>query len=206
MQRNRRLPPRPERRRNGCLITLVILVWAVLGALLVYQYYLRPRISQQIGEQIGRQLGVVPTVRPGDPQPGPGSPNATSVAGMLPTLVASLPSGEIRVTEADANAYMAANIDRLQPIESVNLRFVPGEIQADLVALGSTSTARMGAAIQGGQIVALSPQIEGPLSNLVDLQDLIGPLQQQLNGELEAQGRRVTDVRIETGVLVFMVE
>jgi hypothetical protein len=206
MQRNRRLPQRPERRRNGCLITLVILVWVVLGALLVYQYYLRPRISQQIGEQIGRQLGVVPTARPGDPQPAPGSPNATSVAGVLPTLVASLPSGEIRVTEADANAYMTANIDQLQPIESVTLRFVPGEIQADLVALGSTSTARMGAAIQGGQIIALSPQIEGPLSNLVDLQDLIGPLQRQLNDELQAQGRRVTDVRIETGVLIFMVE
>jgi hypothetical protein len=204
MQRYQRMPPRPERRRNGCLVTLVILVWVVLGALLLYQYYLRPRVSQQIGEQISRQLGVVPTLRPGEVASG--QPSATGVVGVLPTLVAALPTGEIRVTEADANAYLAANIGQLQPIEAVTLRFVPGEIQADMVALGSTSTARMGAAIQAGQIVALDPQIDGPLANLVDLQDLIGPLQEQLNSELRAQGRRVTDVRIEAGALVFVAE
>lgn len=206
MSTYRRLARRPERRGRGCLVSLVVLVWVILGALLFYQYYLRPRISQQIGEQISRQLIVVPTGQPGQPADVNPVPGAGQSAGILPTLVASLPVGEIRITEAAANDYMAANIDRFKPIEAVKLHFVPGAIEADLVALGATSTARMGAQIQAGQIIATNPSIDGPLANLVDLQDLIGPLQQQLNDELSAQGRRVTDVRVEPGVLIFVVE
>jgi hypothetical protein len=125
---------------------------------------------------------------------------------MMPTLVASLPSGTVRITEAQANAYIAAHLDTLQPIESATLRFVPGEIQVDLGAFGATSTARMSAAIQAGKIIAIDPRVDGPLANLIDLHDVIVPLQQQLNDELTAQGRRVTDVRIDQGELVFTVE
>lgn len=211
MSYRRRTPP-PERRRfNGCLVWLVVAVWLVLGALLVYQYWFRQQVSQQIGRQISERLAnSAPTPIPGAPDtgqtPGDGAPAASGTAGMMPTLVAALPSGEVRITDAQANAYILANADQLQPIESATLHFVPGEIQVDLVALGTTSTARMGAAIQAGQIIAIDPRVDGPLSNLVDLRDLIAPLQEQLNAELAAQNRRVTDVRIAQGELIFVVE
>jgi hypothetical protein len=206
MSNYRRLTRRPERRGRGCLIFLVVLIWVILGGVLFFQYYLRPRISQEIGQQISRQLVVVPTAQPGQPA-GPTSVVGTiQSAGILPTLVASLPAGEITITEAAANDYMATNIERFKPIESIKLHFVPGVIEAELVALRSTSTARMGAAIQDGQIIATNPNIDGPLANLVNLQDLVGPLQQQLNDELRTQNRHVTDVRVEQGVLVFVVE
>ncbi len=206
MSNYRRLARRPERRGRGCLIFLVVLIWVILGGVLFYQYYLRPRISQEIGQQISRQLVVAPTAQ-SDQLAGP-TPAAgvAQSAGILPTLVASLPAGEIRISEAAANDYMATNIERFKPIESVKLHFVPGVIEAELVALRSTSTARMGAAIQDGQIIATNPSIDGPLANLVDLQDLVGPLQQQLNDELRTQNRRVTDVQVQQGVLVFVVE
>jgi hypothetical protein len=201
-----RRPERPRSGPNGCLVLLVVLVWVGLGALLLYQYFLRPQVSQQIGQQISQQLGTRPTLLPGQPSPGPGTAVVDQASGALPTLVAALPEGEIRVSEADANAYLAEHAAELQPIEAATLRFVPGEVQADIRALGTTSTARTGLAIQAGRIVTVDSRIEGPLENLVDLPGLIGPLQQQLNDELAAQGRRVTDVRIEQGVLVFMVE
>jgi hypothetical protein len=206
MSTYRRIVRRPQSRRRGCLVTLVVLVWVVLGLLLAYQYYLRPRISQQIGEQITRQLGAQPTNQPGQTTGDTSQPAAVPPAGVLPTLVAALPAGEIQITEAQANDYLLANIDRFNPIEAITLRFTPGLIEADMRALGSTSTARMGAELQNGQIIATNSSIDGPLANLVDLQDLVQPLQQQLNEELAAQGRSVTDVRIEQGVLVFVVE
>jgi hypothetical protein len=204
MSTYRRISRRPERRGRGCLISIVILIWVVLGLLLAYQYYWRPRVSQQIGEQISRQLAGPPTALPG--QPAPTAAPGVVPAGVIPTLVAALPTGEIRISEAQANEYLQTNIDRLNPIEQITLRFVPGTIEAALVALSATSTARMGAAIENGQIVATNPAIDGPLSNLVDVQDLIAPLQQQFNEEMNTQGRRVTDVRIEQAELVFVVE
>jgi hypothetical protein len=208
----RRNPPPQRGGFNGCLIWVVVLIWVVLGSLLAYQYWLRPQVSQQIGRQISEQLasGAAPalprgTTRPN--QPGAAVPPAGGAsAGIMPTLVASLPSGTVRITEAQANAYIAAHLDTLQPIETATLRFVPGEIQVDLGAFGATSTARMSAAIQAGQIVAIDPRVDGPLANLIDLHDVIVPLQQQLNDELTAQGRRVTDVRIDQGELVFTVD
>jgi hypothetical protein len=209
MSSYRRIRARQERQGpNGCLVFLVVLIWIFLGLILLYQYYWRPQVSQQIGQQISQRLGGSagrPTTAPGQPTPAV-LPEAEPAAGALPTLVAALPSGEIRVTEQEANAYLVANATQLQPIESATLHFVPGVIQADVVALGQSSTASMSLAIQNGRVVTINPQINGPLGALVDLQGLIGPLEQQLNDELSAQGRRITDVRIEQGVLVFTAE
>ncbi|MDZ4718226.1 MAG: hypothetical protein SH847_07110 [Roseiflexaceae bacterium] len=210
MTYKRRNPPPQRGGFNGCLVWVVVLIWLVLGALLAYQYWLRPQLSQQIGRQISEQLanGAAPTIPAGETRPSqPGAISPTGIAaGVLPTLVASLPSGPVRITEAQANAYIAANTEKLRPIESATLRFVPGEIQVDLGAFGVTSMARMSVAIQAGKIVAIDPRVDGPLANLIDLRDLITPLEQQLNDELAAQGRRVTDVRIDQGEMVFTVE
>jgi hypothetical protein len=195
--RYRRPPLRPERRGpSGCLVLAVILIWAMLGLLLAYQYFVRGAVSQQIGERIGRQLAPQDTA-----PPAPGQ-----VAGEEPTIVAALPEGEIRITEQQANDYLTSHADQMRPLDSVRVRFVPGEMQADLEALGTTSTARAGLAIQAGRVTAVDPRIDGPLAAAVDLPQLVAPLERQLNEELGAQGRRVTDVRIEQGALVFTVE
>jgi hypothetical protein len=204
MRSNRRPPVR--RNRNGCLVGLVALIWIILGGLLIYEYWLRPRVSQEIGRQISQQLGPTPVETAVSQTTQPTQPSDPTAANALPTLVASLPSGQVRISETEANAYLSANADKLRPIESATLRFVPGEIQVDLNALGTTSTARMGAAIQAGKIVAIDARIDGPLASFVDVRDIITPLEQQLNAELAAQKRRVTDVSIDQGELVFTVE
>jgi len=192
---------RPERRRSrvGCLAWLVALIWIVLLGVLAYRFLVRPQVSRYVGNQIGEQLRSNIGGQVGR-QIEQGAQNA------LPTAVAALPSGELHISEADANQYLAAHADALKPIESVKVRFVPGEIQADIRAMNTTSTAHMGLAVQNGRIIGLNPRIDGPLDQVVSLTDLTQALEQQFNDQLAAQGRRATDVRIEQGELIVTIE
>jgi hypothetical protein len=192
---------RYERRRSrvGCLAWLVALVWILLLGLLAYRYWIRPQVSSYIGSQIAEQLGAGGD-RSAEQQIQQGAQQA------LPTVVAALPSGELRISEADANAYFAAHADALRPVESVTVRFVPNEVQADIRALGSVSTARLGLVAQNGRVVAQNPRIDGPLDQVVSLADLTATLERQFNDQLSAQGRRATNVRIEQGVLIITIE
>jgi hypothetical protein len=192
---------RYERRRSrvGCLAWLVAIVWILLLALLAYRFLLREPVSQFIGQQIGQQLRSNIAAPPGGQIP-QGAENT------LPTVIAGLPAGQLRISEAQANAYLAANTDALQPIDSATVRFVPGEIQADITALGTTSTARMGVAVQDGRLIAVNPRIDGLLAQFIAADDLTNALERQINDQLAAQGRRATDVRVEQGQLIVTLE
>ena len=184
-----------RRNRNGCLLTLVILVWVVLIAVLAYRFWLRPQVSQLVGGQIGGQIG--------------GQMNQQveqGAAASLPTAIAALPTGELRITEAQANDYLASRASSLKPLDSVTVRFVPDEVQADLKALGTTSTATMGLAVQNNRIIAVNPQLDGPLGQLIALPELTRSLEKQLNDQLALQGRKITAVRVEQGAIVINVE
>ena len=86
------------------------------------------------------------------------------------------------------------------------MRFVPDEVQADIRALGSVSTARLGLVAQNGRIVAQNPRIDGPLDQVVSLADLTAVLERQFNDQLSTQGRRATDVRVAQGELIVTIE
>jgi hypothetical protein len=192
---------RPERRRsrNGCLALLVALVWIVLLAVIGYRYWLRPQISQYVGRQIGEQVGAPSNSTP-QQQIEQGAAQA------LPTALAALPSGELRVTDEQANAYLAERASSLKPIDSATVHFVPDQVQVDLQAAGFSSTARMGLAVQNGRIIAVDPQLDGPLGQVIALPDLTRALEQQLNDQLAAQGRHITAARVEQGALVVTIE
>jgi hypothetical protein len=188
-----------RRRRNGCLVWLVALVWVVLIAVLAYRFWLRPQVSQYIGGQIGEQLR--------DNAGGQlNSQVEQGAAAALPTAIAALPSGELRITEAQANDYLAARRDSLKPLDSVSVHFVPDEVQADLNAFGTTSTARMGLAVQNNRIIGVDPRLDGPLGQFIALPELTKSLEKQLNDQLAIQGRKITAVRVEQGALVITVE
>ena len=194
---------RYERRRSrrGCLAWLVAIVWIVLLGTLAYRFLFRQQVSQYIGNQIGGRLR-------GQDQAGQaiGDQIQQGAGALLPTAIAQLPSGELQITEAQANDYLAARASSLKPIQSATVRFVPGEVQADIQALGTTSTARMGLAVQDGRIIAVEPQIDGVLGQFISAADLTRSLERQLNDQLAAQGRRATDVRVEQGRLVVTIE
>jgi hypothetical protein len=196
----RRREPR-RRNRNGCLALTVALVWIILLAVVGYRYWLRPQISQYVGQQIAEQVGAA-----GGATAQPQQQVEQGAAQVLPTAVAALPSGELRVSEEQANAYLAERAGSLRPIDSATVHFVPDEVQVDLRAAGLSSTARMGLAVQNGRIIAVDPRLDGPLGQLIALPDLTHALEQQLNGQLAAQGRRITEARVEQGALIVVIE
>jgi hypothetical protein len=176
----------------------VAIVWIVLLAVLAYRFWLRPQVSQFVGQQIGSQL---------QQQVG-GQANQQieqGAAQVMPTAVAALPSGELHVSEAQANQYLASR-GKFGPVDSTTVRFAQDEVQADLRAFGTTSTAHMGLAVQNGRIIAVNPRLDGPLGQVIALGDLTRALEQQLNDQLASQGRRVTDVRVTPGELVITIE
>ncbi|NJO81484.1 MAG: hypothetical protein HC828_01125 [Blastochloris sp.] len=197
---------RQERRRSrriGCLASLVAIVWVVLLAIIVYQFFLRDAVSQLVGEQITERIQnevPEPVDVPSEEQIQEGAQE------VLPTAIAALPTGEIRITEDQANAYITDQVNIPQPIEAVTIRFLPGQIQAEVQAIGTTSTATMGMAVQNGQLIALDPQIDGILSQFISASDLIQPIEQQINAELASQNRAVTNIQIEQGELVVGVD
>ena len=198
---------RPERRRsrNGCLAWLVALVWIVLLAVIGYRYWLRPQVSQYVGRQIAEQVGAAgagqtSNVTPAQQQIEQGAAQA------LPTALAALPSGELRITDEQANVYLAERADSLKPINSATVHFVPDQVQVDLQAAGLSGTATMGLAVQNGRIIAVDPKLDGPLGQFIALTDLTRALEQQLNDQLAAQGRRISAARVEQGALIVTIE
>ncbi len=189
----KRMQRRPTGGRNRTLGCLVGAIWIVLLGAIAYQYLLKPQLSAYLGQQVA----------------GIGAPTnqiQSGAAQLLPTAVALLPSGEVRVDEAAANAYLQQNAASLGPIESAQVRFVPGEVQIAVRALGSESVARSGLAVQDGRLVTVSPSISGPLGSLIAPDALLAPIQRQLGDELARQGRRITAVRIEQGAVILVVE
>ncbi len=200
----RRREPR-RRSRNGCLLLLVALIWIIVLAVVGYRYWLRPQISQYVGRQIADQVGA-PASGQANNATTPNQQIEQGAAQALPTAVAALPSGELRVTDVQANTYLAAHAGSLKPLDSATVHFVPDQVQVELHAAGFSSTARMGIDVQNGRIVATDPQLDGPLGQFIALPDLTRALEQQLNDQLAAQGRHVTAARIEQGALVITIE
>jgi hypothetical protein len=124
---------------------------------------------------------------------------------MLPTAIAALPAGEIRLTDADANAFFAANSASLAPLESLRVQFVPGQVQADVGIYGTRVRVISDIAVQDGRLRVVNPRIDGPLSYVLSMEDLIRPIEQQFNDQIIGQGQIVREARIEQGQLVVVV-
>lgn len=186
---------RTMRRRESasCFGLLLRLAVAVMLIIALYAVLVRPRVGEFVGEQIAGQLG--------------GSDQTAGAGGaVLPGAVAALPAGELTVTEQAANQYIAANPTALGPLDDLQLRFTPGNIEADISAFGAQGQARLGLESRDGRIVVVNPQLSGPLGLLVPADDVVRAVEQHLNAELQTQNRLVSVVRVEQGQVVILVE
>jgi hypothetical protein len=185
----------------------------VLGvlALLLFEGYMhlaRPSLSSFLGEQVAVRLGL-PANPAGTGQPGGGALEEQIVGQAqqsLPTAIAALPNGELRITDAQANAYLAANMEALDPIEGLQVQFVPGQVRADVRVFGLASQITAGLAVQDGQATLVDPQIDGPLGALVSIEEIVRPLEREINSLLRSQGQRLEAGRLEQGAIVVSIE
>jgi hypothetical protein len=206
--RHRARRPARRRRRSSCLWNAVVL--GVLALLLFegYVHLARPSLSSFLGEQVAVRLGL-PADSAGTGQPGGGALEEQIVGQArqsLPTAIAALPSGELRVTDAQANAFLAANQEALDPIEGVQVQFVPGQVRANVRMFGTVSQMTAGLAVQDGQARLLNPQLDGPLGTLVSIEEIVRPLEREINSLLLSQGQRLQSGRIEQGEVIVYIE
>ena len=197
--RYERYRERPRNRFRSCLISLTIFVWVLVLGCLGTRFLVRPAVTDYVSREIADSI---------NPQlPANLDPNEALRESLeqVPIGGAVVP-GELRVTDEQANEYVAAYRDRLVGIDDLRVRFVPGELQADVTVQGLTNTAHAQAAVQDGRIVAQNARLDQPLGSLLSIEPLLDAILGRLNAELAAQQRRVTDVRIEQGVAIMTVE
>ena len=111
----------------------------------------------------------------------------------------------MRLSEDQINRFIASQGDALKPIDSAKVQLLQDEVRIDVRALGLQGSGSAGLAVQNGKVIAINPRVEGALGQFVSAADLARTLEAQINGQLTAQGRRITDIRIEPGVLVVTV-
>lgn len=179
----------PERRRGcGCGTTIA----AALIALLLVGAYVYTQLLPSL---------LMPTAPEGLP-PVLGEQGGQQAA----TAIAGLPAGSLTISDAEVNGYIAANPDALKPLDSAKVSFTPGRVTAELRAIGTTSSASTGLAVQDGRIVAIDPQINGPLRAVIRAEQIAQALTAQINDQLVKQGKVAREVRIEQGQITISIE
>lgn len=116
-----------------------------------------------------------------------------------------LPKGELKLSATEINAFIAANPQAIKPLESLTFNFLPNQLQADMEVSGLKTqlTAELNA--ENGRVKLVNAKLSG-LGALVPLDEVIGPLEQQMNNQLSAQGRAIKSVKLEQDVIVVEVE
>ncbi len=190
-----------ERPRSGrtCLVSLVVVVWLILLGGLAIRYIAVPAVANSIRERFASSERVRTPQAQGD-APTPVAPDGV---GVLPENV---PPGTFAIGEGDANAWIQANKGELRGIDDVRLRFVPGEVRADVTVAGLTSTARAGAQVVDGKIMVTNARLDPPLSYIVDVTPFAQLIEDRLNRDLATTGRTVTGVNIGQEWVTISVE
>ncbi|NJL03740.1 MAG: hypothetical protein HC911_02245 [Chloroflexaceae bacterium] len=194
---NRRRPHRA--RRRGCLPLLLVPLAMLTGCLLGYLLAMRIPLSRAVGERVSVQLGA--TIIPfGGAPPLDVQQQAERI---LPTIIAAVPDGVLVITEAQANAYLAANQSRFAPVESLRVQFVPDTIRITVRVAGTDVQGSTGLRAEQGLPVLDNPRLAGMAGTLLAPDALLAPIQQLLHDELVQQGRRVAVARVEQGQIVL---
>ena len=186
-------------RRRGCLPLLLVPLAMLTGCLLGYLLAMRIPLSRAVGERVSVQLGAT-TIPFGVAPPPEVQQQAERI---LPTIIAAVPDGVLVISEAQANAYLAANRSRFAPAESLSVQFVPDTIRVTVRVAGTDVQGSTGLRAEHGLPVLTNPRLAGLAGTLLAPDALLAPIQQLLHDELVQQGRRVAVARVEQGQIVL---
>lgn len=197
--RYERYRERPRSALRSWLIFLTTVVWLLVLGCLLLRFVVRPQLTNYFNREVARAINPA---LPADADPGAALRDSLA---QVPVGVA-VPPGELVVSEEDANVYIDGYRQQLQGIDDVRVRFTPGQVEFDVTVQGITGTARMRPVVQDGRIVATNASLDQPLGSILSIDELLGAFQERLNAELSAQNRRMTDLRVEQGQAVVIVE
>jgi hypothetical protein len=192
-----------ERPRSGgvrsVLIFLTVVVWLVVLGCFALRWFVRPALTDYVNREVA--VSINPQLPPNL------DPNQALRESLEQIPVAgAIPPGRFEVTEAMANDYLTGYREQMGEIDNVHVRFVPGEVQANISVWGLTGTARTTPAVQNGRLVATNTRMNQPLDSVISLDPLMDALLGRINSEVAAQGRSITDVEIVDGLAIVHVE
>lgn len=218
MQQQQQPSPQPERKRGMSFVYTLIIVGVVLlvlgtgaivfGGPLVGQFFgqqVEKTVEDQVEKQIAAQkerLGDLATNVPSEAQ----KQLEKTVAEELPAAIEALPTGELALTEDQANAYLKSRPEQFEPLENATVHFVPDQVQIDMESMGMQSQATFGLAAEDGRIVIVDPSLSGPLGIVVSFEDLAVSLEEQINEQFNTKGRSIESVRVEEDRIVVAIE
>jgi hypothetical protein len=191
--------PRPTRRGRSCLISLTVLIWVAVLGCVGLRYFVRPLITDYFNQQVAVSIAPDAAV---DNNVGEALQDSLQ---QVPIPV-DIPVGTLTISEEQANSYLAEYRGRLEQIDDMRLRFVPGEVQVDVTAGFLTGTARTQPTVSDGRIIASNARLDEPLGSFFAVQPLMQALVDRINDEVAVQGKTVTAVQIEQGVAVVTVQ
>lgn len=110
-------------------------------------------------------------------------------------------------TETQVNQYFQGRLAYLKPVDAIALRFVPGQVQANVGAYGVSGTVYGSLAASNGRIVTVNPQVYGFLGWFVSGATAAPYLDRQINAFVNPYGTyTVTAVQVlNQAVTVMMV-
>jgi hypothetical protein len=184
-----------------------VLVGVVLLFLLeIYMLWGRPQLSGYLGQQVSVQLIPPVSVEVDPAASGQVQERIQEAQRALPTAIAAVPAGEFYIPETEANAFFAANQAALDPIESLSVDFMPGQVQADMHIYGTRVQLTSGMVARDGRLELVDPRIDGALGYLFDVDEIVSPLETQINNQLLSQRQLVREARVEQDQLVLIIE
>jgi hypothetical protein len=178
-----------ERPRSSGLRRLVtiltIVVWSLLLSILLIRFVVRPMLTGYLEGRLAQGL----------------------ISGLIGGFMGgSLPEGSFAISESDANLWLSQNRGEFQGVDDVRVRFLPGQAHAELTMYGLTSTARVGVAVENGQVLFTDPSLGPPLGLIVDVKPFAQMIQNRLNSDMAAAGQQVKAARLEPGRLVIELQ
>jgi hypothetical protein len=178
---------RQRGRATGCLMPVMIMLavaaGVVIGLIVATNMFVKPRVAEAISTHIG--AGIETTVRE-----------------QVAVELANLPSGEIRISEAEINQRIAEQ-GNLGPVDDLTVRINPEGIEAGLHAYGLSGTYSSDVIVDNGQVQLVNSSISGPLQYVVSEGDIERIASDAINRALADSGYRVEAVTLEAGQLLL---
>lgn len=180
-------PPPARRGMNGCLLSLLVMLavtaGVIIGAIIVTDMYVRPRVTDAISSHVG--AGIENTVRE-----------------QINVELVDIPAGDITITETEINQRIAER-GGLGPVDDLSISIDPNGVDAGLSAYGMSGSYSGNVQVENGQLRFTDGSLSGPLQYVVE-EDVIARIASDaVNRALADAGYRVEAVTLQDGQMIL---
>jgi hypothetical protein len=162
----------------GCTTIAAVLAGILLVVMLIAWFVIRPSIGNSARD--GIQDGLARELA----QHGVGAGTTTAT-----------------VDEVTMNEYLAASESWFDPVTSISVDLTDNQVEAAFSLYGLSGTFSAGLTVQDGLIRLVNPETGGAGGRLIDGDEMASAIETELRVFLQNQGRPVTNVTIDDGVM-----